>query len=101
MLPERQIYDDTTDMRTWHAREGMVNIARVAHERGTDLQAEATGRTLGPAHNCPHPVERREKCHVREFGASDLRNSTRFADISATAAECPVILPPGRASPAA
>src|SRR5437870_519149 len=78
MLPECQIHDDTTDMRTWHAREGMVNIARVAHERGTELQAEATGRCLGPAHNCPHPVERREKHHVREFGVNRLEKFHPF-----------------------
>src|SRR4030095_9645903 len=78
MLPERQIYDDTADMRAWHAREGMVNIAGLAHERGTDLQAEATGRTLGPAHNCPHPIKRREKCHVRELGDYRLKKFHPF-----------------------
>ena len=41
-------------------------------------------------------------CVTRERpGTSAWRNCNRFAVISPTAAECPVMLPPGRASPAA
>ena len=58
-------------------------------------------RGLGLGHGRPGRFRGRELGHAREAGTTALRNCSRFAVISPTAAECPVMLPPGRASPAA